>query len=357
MIELKKGDILKAHADVLVNTVNCVGYMGRGIALQFSKAFPEVLKAYQSACGRGEIQPGKVQVNDLNRFEQPHFVINVPTKRHWRGKSRMEDIDAGLEALVAEVQKLGVKSVAVPPLGCGLGGLDWDDVRPRIERAFESLPHVRVLLYEPKGAPSAEQMAKEEKTPNMTEGRALLLGLMGRYLAAVMDPTITLLEIHKLMYFMQEAGQSLRLQFTKGRYGPYGENLRHVLTHIEGHFITGYGDAADDPEKPIEPKIEAVKAAAKFLKDHRRVHERFERVVELIQGFETPFGMELLSTVHWVACHEGAKTSAEAVHKTHAWNGRKHMFKEQHIRVAYDMLSHRGWICAGPTPEGRDVND
>lgn len=349
MIELQQGDILKAKADVLVNTVNCVGVMGRGIALQFKKAFPDVFKAYEAACKRGEVEPGKVLVHDLNRFEQPHYVINVPTKEHWRGKSRMDYVEVGLEALVAEIRRLGAKSVAVPPLGCGLGGLDWEDVRPRIEQAFAALPHVRVLLFEPKGAPSAEEMARDEKTPNMTEGRALLLGLMRRYLAAVMDPTVTLLEIHKLMYFMQESGQRLKLTFTKGPYGPYAENLRHVLTHIEGHFIIGYGDAADKPDKPIEPKAEAVAAAERFLADHPKVHGRFDRVVRLIEGFETPFGMELLSTVHWVARYEGATEADEAVVKTYAWNDRKCMFKKQHIQIAWDVLNRAGWLSAAPS--------
>lgn len=168
----------------LVNTVNCVGVMGRGIALQFSKAFPDVCRAYEAACKRGEVQPGKVLSYDLNRLEQPHYVINLPTKKHWRGKSRMEYIEAGLDALVEEVRRLGVKSVAVPPPGCGLGGLDWSQVQPRIRRAFEVLPDVHVLLFEPTGAPSAEAMAKYEKTANMTEGRALLLGRMPGVIAS-----------------------------------------------------------------------------------------------------------------------------------------------------------------------------
>lgn len=344
MIELQKGDILKAQADALVNTVNCVGVMGRGIALQFSKAFPEVFSAYKAACKRREVAPGKVLSHDLNRLEQPHYVINVPTKRHWRGKSRMEDIEAGLQALVEEVRRLGITSIALPPLGCGLGGLEWSAVRPRIERAFAALPNVHVLLFEPQGAPSAEAMAKGQKTPNMTEGRALLLGLMRRYLAAVMDPTITLLEIHKLMYFMQESGQNLRLEYTKGPYGPYARNLRHVLTHIEGHFIVGYGDAADQPDKPIMPKAEAVTAAESFLKDHPRVHDRFGRVAKLIDGFETPYGMELLSTVHWVAKHEGAADFADVVEKTYAWSDRKQMFRKEHLRVAWDALNRESWV-------------
>jgi len=344
MIELRQGDILKAKADILVNTVNCVGAMGRGIALQFKKAFPEVFKAYEVVCKRGELKPGMVLVHDLNRLEQPHYVVNLPTKKHWRGKSRMEYVESGLKALVAEVRRRGVTSVAVPPLGCGLGGLNWEFVRPLIERAFEELPDVHVLLFEPQGTPSAEEMAKSEKTPNMTEGRALLLGLMRRYLAAVMDPTVTLLEIHKLMYFMQESGQRLRLTFTKGPYGPYAENLRHVLTHIEGHFIIGYGDAADKPDKPIEPKAEAIAAAEAFLQDHPKVHGRFGRVVRLIKGFETPFGMELLATVHWVARYEEATDPDKAIEKAYGWNRRKRMFKEQHIRIAWDVLNREGWL-------------
>jgi O-acetyl-ADP-ribose deacetylase (regulator of RNase III) len=344
MIELRRGDILKARADALVNTVNTVGVMGRGIALQFRKAFPEMFKAYEAACKRGEVQPGTVLSYDLNRFEQPRYVINVATKKHWRGKSQMEHVESGLRALVEEVKRLGIKSVAVPPLGCGLGGLDWEEVRPRIERAFGALPEVQVLLFEPAGAPSAEEMAKDEKTPHMTEGRACLLALMRRYLAAIMDPMVSLLEIHKLMYFMQESGQPLKLSFTKGPYGPYAENLRHVLSHIEGHFIVGYGDAADKPEKPIELKKHALAAAEEFLKDHPTVEGRFERVAQLIEGFETPFGMELLSTVHWAAKHEGAVDAAEAVKKVRAWNPRKRMFKPEHIRIAWNTLGRQEWL-------------
>lgn len=347
MIELQRGDILKAKADALVNTVNCVGVMGRGIALQFSKAFPEVLRAYEAACKRGEVQLGRVLSYDLNRLEQPHYVINLPTKKHWRGKSRMEYIDAGLDALVKEVQRLKLRSVAVPPLGCGLGGLDWSQVQPRIRCAFETLPDVQVLLFEPKGAPSAEAMTKCQKIPNMTEGRALLLGLMRRYLAAVMDPTVTLLEIHKLMYFMQESGLNLRLDYSKGPYGPYSENLRHVLTHIEGHFIVGYGDAADRPDKPIGLKTEASSAAEGFLEDHPKLHARFDRVVRLIEGFETPYGMELLSTVHWVAKYEGAASFDDVVKKTYAWSDRKRMFRCEHLRIAWDTLNLHGWLASG----------
>lgn len=345
MIELKQGDILRAQAQALVNTVNCVGVMGRGIALQFRKAFPKNFKAYKALCDRKALQPGEVFVFDLNRLENPRYVINFPTKKHWRGKSRLEYIESGLEALLGELRRLDIRSVAVPPLGCGLGGLSWEDVRQHIEEAFAELPEVRVLLYEPTGAPAPEEMAKDSSPPRMTAGRAALLGLIRRYLAALMDPFISLLEIHKLMYFMQEAGERLNLRYRKAVYGPYAENLRHVLSRVEGHFISGCGDAGDCPDRQIELMPEATRRAEAFLENHRDTREHFDRVEDLIGGFETPFGMELLSTVHWVATREDASTVDEAIKKTYAWNDRKRMFKEDHVRIAWSTLARKGWLA------------
>lgn len=350
MIQVKQGDILQANVEALINTVNCVGVMGRGIALQFRKAYPENFKAYKAACDRHELRPGIMLVHDLHRPNVPRYIINFPTKRHWKGKSRLEDIEAGLSALIEVIRRLDIRSVAVPPLGCGLGGLDWRDVRPRIEQAFATLPDIQVLLYEPAGAPQADEMLKAKATPRMTEGRAALLGLMDRYLAAVMDPFVTLIEIHKLMYFMQEAGEVLKLRYEKGFYGPYATNLRHVLSHIEGHFITGYGDAEDSPDKQIELLPGAAEHAGALLKDHPQTRRRFERVVDLIEGFETSFGMELLATVHWVATRQGAASLAAAIAKTHAWNPRKRMFEERHIGIAWDVLHKKGWLPTPATP-------
>lgn len=149
MIEVTSGDILKADADALVNTVNCVGAMGRGIALQFRNAFPENFTAYAAACKRGGVRPGQMFVFATGRISGPRYVINFPTKRHWRGKSLMEDIESGLVALVEEVVRLKLRSIAIPPLGCGLGGLSWPDVKSRIETCVAALPDVRVLLFEP----------------------------------------------------------------------------------------------------------------------------------------------------------------------------------------------------------------
>src|SRR6266581_5455067 len=176
MIELTQGNILKADADALVNTVNCVGFMGKGIALQFKKAYPENFDAYQKACSAGEVQPGRMFIFELHSMLNPKYVINFPTKRDWRAKSRYEDVGSGLKALIAEVRRLGIRSIAVPPLGCGLGGLDWRKVRPRIEQAFAASPDVRVLLFEPDGAPVPKEMIRSTNMPTMTPGRAVLVG-------------------------------------------------------------------------------------------------------------------------------------------------------------------------------------
>ena len=160
MIELTQGDLLKQDAEALVNAVNCVGVMGRGIALQFRKAFPENFKVYEHACNRGEARPGSMLVFETHQLTNPCYVINFPTKRHWRDKSRISDIESGLKALVAEVKRLGIRTIAIPALGCGLGGLEWPDVHPRIEKAFSSLPEVHVWLFEPEDTPTVTPVLK-----------------------------------------------------------------------------------------------------------------------------------------------------------------------------------------------------
>ncbi|MCX7101328.1 MAG: macro domain-containing protein, partial [Methylobacter sp.] len=212
MIEYRRGDILREDAEALVNTVNCVGVMGRGIALQFKDAYPENFKAYKIACKNKEVQPGRMLVFDIGQLTNPRYIINFPTKRHWREKSRMEDIDAGLKALVDTIQQYNIHSIAIPPLGSGLGGLDWTDVKPRIKAILQPLSDVHVFIYEPQGAPDTQKMVHNHEVPTMTAGRAALVELMRRYLAGLLDPFVTLLEVHKLMYLMQEAGEPLRLR-------------------------------------------------------------------------------------------------------------------------------------------------
>jgi O-acetyl-ADP-ribose deacetylase (regulator of RNase III) len=348
MVELTQGDILKADVEAIVNTVNCVGVMGRGIALQFKKAWPENFKAYAIACDNKQVQPGRMFVYETCQLANPRYIINFPTKRHWRGASRMEDIESGLAAMVATIREKGIQSIAIPPLGSGLGGLDWQQVRPKIEQAMSVLPDVRVLIYEPKGAPENDVMAQNKAVPKMTAGRAVLIELLQRYLAGLLDPTISLLEVHKLLYFMQEAGEPLRLKYQKAHYGPYAENLRHVLNAIEGHYIAGYADGGDAPDKTLQLVPGAVEEAKAFLKQHPETRERFERVSNLVEGFESPFGLELLATIHWLCKYEQVATIEEIVSATYKWNQRKCQFTPRQIELAVNVLSRNCWIILQP---------
>jgi O-acetyl-ADP-ribose deacetylase (regulator of RNase III) len=343
-MEFTKGNLLRADTEALVNTVNCVGFMGRGIAAQFKRQFPANFKAYETACKREELVPGRMLVVETGQLTNPRWIVNFPTKRHWRGKSRIEDIESGLRALVREVRDRGIRSIAIPPLGCGLGGLEWRDVRPRIEHAFAELTEVRVLVFEPSEQAPQDRMARAKAIPKMTPGRAVLVGLFETYLAGLMDPEVTLLEVHKLMYFAQEAGQPLRLEYTKGHYGPYAENLRHVLHAIEGYMLSGYGDGGDAPSKVLTLVPGISNEARAFLDAHPEVRERFSRVAKLVEGFETSFGMELLATVHWVMTREGAGED-DVVSTVHQWGPRKRMFAEEQIRLAAKRLHDEGWLA------------
>ena len=343
MIEYKTGDIFAEQAEALVNTVNCVGVMGRGVALQFKRAFPENFKAYADKCKRNEMQPGHVFVFETGEIIPPRYIINFPTKRHWRGKSRIEDIESGLVSLAKEIRSHGIRSIAIPPLGSGLGGLSWPEVRVRLEAALEEFEDVKVVIFEPDG-PVDKRVNRSSDVPKMTAGRAALVGLMDRYLRGLLDPFLTLLEVHKLMYFMQVAGEPLRLKFAKGPYGPYAENLRHVMNAIEGHLVSGYADGGDAPDKQLELVPGALADTRAFLEHKADTQACFERVCDLVEGFESSFGLELLTTVHWVVGEEGARTLDDVVEGTYDWNERKRQFSRRQIKIAFDVLSEKGWI-------------
>ena len=350
MIRFKTGDILTEDAEALVNTVNCVGVMGRGIALQFKKAYPENFRLYAAACKRGEIRPGQMYVFETRRLTNPRYIVNFPTKRHWRGNSRIEDIEAGLKDLVKVIRVRDIHSIAVPPLGSGLGGLKWTTVRTRIEKALRGFNNLQVAVFEPCGAPETEAMARSREVPKMTAERAAMVGLMYRYLNGLLDPFVTLLEVHKLMYFMQVSGQPLKLRYNKAIYGPYAENLRHVLNAVEGHFISGYGDGGDAPDKLLELVPGAVEDATTVLQRSPKTRERFDRVTELVDGFESAFGLELLSTVHWVIEHDSPASQDDLVALTYAWNDRKRRFSPRQIGLATDVLTGKGWISSDGAP-------
>lgn len=345
MIDFKQGNLLEEDVQALVNTVNCVGVMGKGIALQFKQAFPENFRQYAKACRAGEVEPGRMFIVSRDNLFNPRYIINFPTKRHWRNNSRIEDIERGMEDLILQVKQLEIKSIAIPPLGCGNGGLDWQQVKPAIESAFATLPDVKVVVFTPQGRPAADTMKVSTSKPNMTRGRALLIRLLELY--EIPGYRLSLLEIQKLAYFLQAGGEALKLRYIKYKYGPYADNLNHVLQRIEGHFIRGYGDRAGGRNTEIYVLPEGRKAAQSFLEASPDAIERLTRVGNLITGFETPYGMEMMATVHWVARENPqAATDVEvAIAKFQEWNERKrNLFKPQHIEKAWHRLQEQNWL-------------
>ncbi len=347
MINIAHGNLLKAEVEALVNTVNTQGVMGKGIAAQFKRAYPQAFNQYRRACEAGEVKVGEMHVVDLGAMGGgPRWIINFPTKRHWKSNSKIEDIKSGLIALRRTIADLGISSIAVPPLGCGNGGLAWASVEPLIRAELGAIDNLRVELYSPEGAPAAEEMPNRTAMPPMTAGMAAVVALVDNYRLGLLEPFVQLIEVHKLMYFLQEAGEQLRLKYAKGLYGPYSLNLRHVLDRMEGHYISGYGDGQDDPTKCIDLAEGAEDRAIEFLEGRLDTHARIERVVSLIKGFENPFGMELLGSVHWVMMHEpeAVESVDVATRFVRNWNERKALLMQPaHIAKAWERLKEHRW--------------
>lgn len=335
MITYQSGDLLTADVAAVVNTVNCVGVMGKGLALQVKQAYPAVFRSYAAACRRGEVQPGRVLTVPTGNEGNPRYIINFPTKRHWRDHSQLADIEAGLVVLVAEVRRLGLGSIAVPALGCGNGGLEWAVVRPLIEAAFSQLPQVQVVVYPPQAVAKAAPVSSPH--PELTRARAILLRLLAEYSRA--GYSLTRLEVQKLAYFLQAAGEPLRLTYVAHHYGPYAHSLNHVLARLEGHYLQV------TPGQGINLLPGAEVAASAVIVSEAEAAARSERVVELISGFETPHGLELLATVHWLASHEQVRNEAEAVAMVQGWSERKaRLFTPYQVGVAWRRLVEAGWL-------------
>ena len=352
MIEKGIGNLLTADVDALVNTVNTVGIMGKGIALQFKRAYPANYEAYRAACERGEVRLGEMFVFDIAAKEPPRYIINFPTKRHWRSSSRIGDIEAGLDDLVRVVGERGIRSIAIPALGCGNGGLGWAQVRPLIELACARLPDVRAVVFAPAGSPPAASMPNATPRPPLTPLRALLLATVARYLDRArlqeVRPGVSELEIQKLAYFLQTLGAPLRLAFNRGPYGPYADRLPHALNVLEGHHLTGLGDRSSPVTAlaPINPLPGSMEEALATLAGDPASGARLEKVLRLVDGFETPYSLELLATVHYAAHQPPPTGDPEVLSKrVAAWSLRKaRLFTDSHVRIAAQRLGDHGLL-------------
>jgi hypothetical protein len=208
---------------------------------------------------------------------------------------------------------------------------------------------VRTLVFELHGAPAPEAMIERRERPRMTPARANLIWLLGRYLAP--GESASPLEVQKLLYFLQETGEQSGLKFAKQRYGPYADAARHAVVRLEGHYVTGFGDGTGPGDVRLLPG--ALDEATAFLDDHPQTRERYARVEALIDGFETPYGLELLATTHWVAVHDGARDPSTAAQLVRQWSPRKaRLFTDEHVAVAWQRLEEGGWLAGARSPVG-----
>lgn len=318
MIRFTQGNLLEAPVEAVVNTVNELGVMGKGIALLFKDHFPESAKAYMRAAARKEIQVGTMFVTATSDLLGPRWVIHFPTKRHWRHRSKLEWILSGLKDLRRVIRENGIQSLAIPPLGCGNGGLDWHIVRSAIEDELGDLEGVNVLVYEPTNRYYGKP--KRSGVSELTPARALVAELIRRY--GILGFDCSLLEVQKLAWFLKRGidqlgvADPLRLRFQPNRYGPYADEVRHLLDAMDGTYLHCKRRIADAP--PLEPiwfEPDRRDEVALFLSsdEARQYAPALEWTAALIDGFESPLGMELLATVDWLLWNQRVSPTVLAV--------------------------------------------
>lgn len=343
MITYKKGNILDADAEVLVNTVNSVGVMGKGIALQFKNNFPDNYKGYKKAVDNGKIRPGYVYFVKVNTTGKVKFIANFATKDHWRHPSRIEWIETGLTKLKEKLFELNINSVALPPLGCGNGGLDWDIVKQLMERKLRDYPGV-VFIYEP--SKEIRRLLKAEsknRSVKLTPARAMLLSLLYSYRSQGED--VTEFAAEKLSFLLQTIGEKqLKLDFRQGYYGPYSGKVRHVLYALNGDYLKGYEQKETKPFEPLEMIVNKKKEVEAYIERHLSFNEkeRLNKVANLIRGFETPYGLELLTSIRYLLVN-GVQANPGSIHNAlSAWSRRKQeLFDADHIELGLRILDER----------------
>jgi O-acetyl-ADP-ribose deacetylase (regulator of RNase III) len=318
MITFIQGNLLEADVEALVNTVNTVGIMGKGIALMFKEGYPENFKAYERACKVGEVRIGQMFVTKREQLIGPRWIINFPTKKNWRNPSKLQWIEEGLSDLRQVIEEHQIKSIALPPLGSGNGGLEWGQVRSLIETKLTALSNVRIIVYEP--TPRYQNVAKRAGVEKLTPARALIAELVRRYW--VLGLECTLLEIQKLAWFLERSIEKyglrnqMNLQFSANKYGPFAMRLNHLLNSLDGSYLHCNKRISDAGPFDViwfdDSKRDFVQAflATQEAKSYRVALEATDRLVD---GFQSPLGLELLATVDWLLVKEGVSPTVDAI--------------------------------------------
>lgn len=356
MIRFTQGNLIEAPAEALVNTVNTVGVMGKGIALMFKEAFPENYRLYRQACQTKNVKVGHVFATERRDFlSGPKWIINFPTKEHWRAHSRIEWIRDGLADLRRFVEEHKIRSVALPPLGSGNGGLDWREVRPLIIEALQPLHDVTIIVFEP--TKQYQNIEKREGVERLTPARALLTELVRRYW--VLGIECTILEVQKLAYFLERQinlrglANPLDLCFQAHRYGPFSPKLRHILDALDGSYLHCGKRLADAGPMDVigydDAKME--KVGLYIRTEAKPYQEALDATGNLIEGFESPLGMELLATIDWLLHRKQVEPTVDSLRASLTeWPGgtgagarKLKLFNDRLLRLA---LSRLEWASA-----------
>jgi O-acetyl-ADP-ribose deacetylase (regulator of RNase III) len=353
MIHFTNGNLLKSDVEALVNTVNTVGIMGKGIALMFKDAFKENYELYEAACKAGEVKVGHVFVTHRNELFGPKWIINFPTKKHWRHPTKTQWVIDGLQDLRDFISKNNIKSIAIPPLGCGNGGLDWQNVKKLLVEALSDLERVEIIVYEP--THEYQNVAKRAGVEKLTPARALIAELVRKYW--VLGIECTLLEVQKLAWFLERNVEKyskdnpVDLRFEANRYGPYATRLNHLLNALDGSYLhcdKRIADAGPLDAIWFDDKKKDVLDTYLISSEVEPYSEGLKKTAEVIDGFESPLGLELLSTVDWLIHKEKRPASLEGIKEgirrwpfdVSAAKRKEKIFDDRLIGIALDRLSN-----------------
>lgn len=344
-IIFKKGNIFSEPVQALVNTVNCVGVMGKGIALAIKDKYPENYIEYKKLCKRKLLKPGTMFIYHQKNFfnsDNIEYIINFPTKNHWRNKSKIEYISLGLDGFIKDIIRLNIKSVAIPPLGCGNGGLDWKDVKKIIYDKLSNVKEVNFIVFEPISFDNQDEPEYEKINMKMTFARAVLLKSLGE-LEKYFDNKFDRLSLQKIVYFLQELEIQFNLNFSKNLYGPYSEELKKSYINLEKYgMIKGFTSR----NKMTHVTQKGFAASNDFLDNINNFDNRiFQRLDHLIQGYESPYGLELLSSVHWIIKNNNITNENQLLCKMNNWsNEKRNKFDNKSIHIALNRLQEDNLI-------------
>ncbi|TAD95743.1 MAG: phosphatase [Bacteroidetes bacterium] len=341
MIQFVKGNLLESKADALVNTVNTVGVMGKGIALQFKEAFPNNYQMYREVCKKKELDIAKLLIiKEINLKGELKWIINFPTKKDWKQKSEYQYIELGLEILAQKILELNIKSIALPPLGCGNGGLEWEKVRSMMIKYLENLEEVEIMIYEPnQEIKNILQIENTQKTIKLTPARAILLYALFNY--EKLGEDISLFVANKIAYFLQRLGENLKINFVASHYGPYSVQIAHVLYTLNGVYLKGLEQKNSKPFETLYLNDDKFEEVQNFVQENlsQTQKQRLEDLLFLLNGFQSALSLEILATIDFVSQKEDLEIQ-EIRHKIDQWSGRKEkLFKDQYIQIAFKHLS------------------